>query len=275
MINLVVALQPEAAPLIERYRLKPTAGIAGCACFLGDDMRLVVSGMGRVQAAAATSALGCSHAGAGEIWVNIGVAGHRELEIGTPVLGSSVSAGGGSRSWYPPLVVDIACTRMPVITRDSPEREFPENALYEMEAAGFYPVACRFSTGELVQVLKVVSDNRQHRFPALDKKQIRDRIADTLPVLDDLLQGLLRVHSMLPDPAPLENLLRELEKSIHLSVSNRVQLKGLLERHRCLTGSLEPQDLRHARDAGELIGSLRRVVGELALESTSLFGPRT
>ena len=55
MIHLVVALPAEASPLIERLGLRRDMAGRAMRLYVGDDLRLVVSGVGKVAAAAAAA----------------------------------------------------------------------------------------------------------------------------------------------------------------------------------------------------------------------------
>ena len=158
MIRLVVALPAEARPLIRQFGLARAAAGA-TRLWRADGVALVVSGVGRKRAAAATASLGAAERPGEAAWLNVGIAGHRSLPLGEAVLAHKVTAAGGGRAWYPPLVFDPPCATAAVTTVDRPETRYPEDAVYEMEAAGFCAAAARFASAELIQVVKVISDN--------------------------------------------------------------------------------------------------------------------
>jgi nucleoside phosphorylase len=162
LIRLVVALPAEARPLIRRYELARAAG-GEFPVWRADGVALVVSGVGRHKAAAATAFLAAAEGpgeGASEAaWLNVGIAGHRSLPLGEAVLAHKVVSAAGGRAWYPPLLFQPPCATATVITVDRPETSYPEEAAYDMEATGFCLAAARFASAELIQVVKVVSDN--------------------------------------------------------------------------------------------------------------------
>ena len=87
MLRLVVALSAEARPLIEHYRLERDSEARAFKVFRRDDVALVVAGLGKVAAAAATSFLHLA-AGGGRnaVWLNVGIAGHGSRAVGEAVL---------------------------------------------------------------------------------------------------------------------------------------------------------------------------------------------
>ncbi len=164
-VNMVVAMPAEARPLVEAFALEPVAGCDPFQVYHGDRVSLIVSGPGMARAAAAAGYLyrlngGCREQG----WLNVGVGGHRAHPTGAAFLAHRVSDGLSLESWYPPRVFTAPCPGEAVLTVGRVEREYPRPVIYEMEAAGFMAAALRFATAELVQVLKIISDNAD--FPA-------------------------------------------------------------------------------------------------------------
>ena len=91
-MRLVTALTPEAAPLIEHYRLEKVNSSSMFPLYRNDNIYLVVSGIGKTLAAAATAYL---HAMSGELpnqlFLNIGIAGHRRAITGAPRVASRIT----------------------------------------------------------------------------------------------------------------------------------------------------------------------------------------
>jgi adenosylhomocysteine nucleosidase len=159
MLRFVVALQAEARPLVERFGLEP-AGEGPFPQFRGEGAWLIVSGPGKAAAAAATAYLHLAAGGAlGRVWLNVGLGGHSQRPLGEGVVADKISDAASGASWYPQLVIDSPSPTVPVLTVERVEEEYSPPWVYESEAAGFFPTACRFSVAELVHCYKVVSDN--------------------------------------------------------------------------------------------------------------------
>jgi len=161
MVNLVVAHSLEARPLISLFKLKRQS-VRPFQIYSDDKgTALIVSGMGKMAAAAAVAFLAASqeHDIHGtRAWLNIGIAGHQTEPVGSLLLAGKIIDGATGQSVYPALQL----AQLPVVelvTVDSPELKYPENKAYEMEAYGFYTSAIRFVTAELIQVCKIISDN--------------------------------------------------------------------------------------------------------------------
>ncbi|MGH9462066.1 MAG: hypothetical protein ACRD1X_12660, partial [Vicinamibacteria bacterium] len=107
MIRLVVALPAEAKPLVSHFNLKPAREARGFKIYQNDDIALIVSGVGKIAAAAATAYLqawtGNRPNGA---WINVGMAGHRDLLLGKGVLAYRITDRATGETWYPPPVIE-------------------------------------------------------------------------------------------------------------------------------------------------------------------------
>jgi hypothetical protein len=91
----------------------------------------------------------------------------------------------------------------------------------------------RFTNGELIQCLKVVSDNRQLPAEQLQPKQAIELIAAQLPVLEQLAAELSRLRNSLASPQSGQ--LQVLLDGFHFTAAERQQLKTQLLRWECLT----------------------------------------
>ncbi len=89
-MNFVVALQAEACPLIDHYGLKRSSG-SPFRTFENQNHRLVISGIGTIRCAAATGYLLGLLPSRNEGLVNLGIAGHGQLEKGSLFIANRVS----------------------------------------------------------------------------------------------------------------------------------------------------------------------------------------
>lgn len=159
MLRFVAALQAEAHPLVARFEMTAVSE-SPFPVYRGEEAWLIVSGHGKSAAAAATAYLHLIAGGAlGRAWLNVGLGGHGRRTLGEGVLAHKISDAASGASWYPQLVIDSPGPTVPVLTVERMEEEYAPPWVYESEAAGFFPTACRFSVAELVHVYKVVSDN--------------------------------------------------------------------------------------------------------------------
>ncbi len=232
MLRFVVALEPEARPLIERYRLERDREPGAFKIFRRrDDAALVVSGIGKAAAAAATSYLHLAAGGqADNLWLNVGIAGHGTRPVGEALLAHKVHDRAAGRSWYPPLVFAPPCATDLVTTVDRPEREMDAPGAFDMEASAFVATAGRFASAELVHCLKVVSDGPAANLDRLTPRVARRLIEAQLPVVDALARscGELSRELRRLDAEPPE--LSACLERWHFTVTERRELRRLLRR---------------------------------------------
>ena len=191
MINIVVALPAEARPLLDHFRLRDKQHNTAFPIYRNTDMALIVSGPGKVAAAAATALLaGNRDTPAATAWLNIGIAGHAHHAIGSGYIAHRITDSATGTNWYPPQIHDLSMPTENLYTVDRPEDDYPAAALYEMEASGFFPVACRFSSSELVQCFKVISDNRTQATTAVTAKLCTQLITGKLADIEQLVSTL-------------------------------------------------------------------------------------
>ncbi|MCB2264373.1 MAG: hypothetical protein LGR52_15760 [Candidatus Thiosymbion ectosymbiont of Robbea hypermnestra] len=190
-VKLVVALPAEAKPIISRFGLERVQPDLGFPRYRRGRMTLIVTGPGKIEAAAGTALLGALDGYSREaIWVNLGIAGHAERAIGEVLLASSITDAGSGRVWRPILPQDRPCPTDKLLTLDRPDSHYQHEGLVDMEASGFFPTACRFSGAERIAVLKVVSDNPGTLARGLRANQVSRLINGALGTLEALLAGL-------------------------------------------------------------------------------------
>lgn len=276
MVNFVVALKAEAAPLIEHYGLRARAPKGLFALYESSHetggVALVVSGVGKTAAAGAVAYL---HAVTGEpqhaAWLNVGIAGHRDHPLGALWLAHKITDVAANRNWYPPQILSSTLTGCELLCVDAPEAGYNRDALYDMEAAGFYAAACRCSTAELVQCLKVVSDNAQS--PAntpgnpLKARDVEALVAAQLPAITGYTEALDKLARQLQSWQLPDDELRPYLQHWHFTVTQRHQLKTLLQRLRALQPGLPlwREEYRQLPTGKQVLAAIQRHVDSLAV----------
>jgi hypothetical protein len=204
-VHLVVALDAEAKPLISWFGLKRQQPDRGFPVFRHAHIALIVGGPGKANAAAATAHL---HAACGfprnALWLNVGVAGNPGLAVGTTRVAHAITDVSTGRSWFPPLAVTPPWPSERLVTVDRPDLTYDADEVVDMEATGFYATACRFSTSELVQVVKIISDNREHPADRLKPGDLTALVGRQLDALDLFLHRLGRLSNELAEVDPAD-----------------------------------------------------------------------
>jgi nucleoside phosphorylase len=181
VIKLVVALKPEADPIIAHYGLERIED--AFPIFRSDEATLIVSGVGKSSAAAATAYLQTKTEGAPlGAWFNVGIAGHRARPLGTSCMAREIVDLASGKRWR----LETPKVNLPtdtVWTTDRAETSYENDGLYEMEAAGFLTAATRFSPIGLIQCFKVVSDNQSSSTDRITPSRVRTLLEEALPKL--------------------------------------------------------------------------------------------
>jgi hypothetical protein len=108
-----------------------------------------------------------------------------------------------------------------------------------MEASAFYETATRFSTGELIHCLKIISDNESSPADNIQPKQVASLIAAHVAAVETLLAELRRLAALITASEP--RLFGELIQRYHFTASEQGQLKNRLSRWTALTDAQIPE----------------------------------
>jgi adenosylhomocysteine nucleosidase len=239
MINIVTALACEANPIIQHYRLKISAQAGGFPVYRNESIALIISGMGRYAAASAVGYLQALLTpmedrmpgnAVPHTWLNVGIAGHKNMDIGTALLAHRVSDEGAEQSYYPCFTFDLPCTSAEVISVAQAETRYTTDAAYDMEAVGFCAAASRFSSFELIHCLKIISDNRLTSHEHINKHVGEELVGNQLLIIEDLLGKLEKLQHALPDTHIFSQDYYQLTQRFRFTVTQQNQLKRLLQR---------------------------------------------
>lgn len=255
MLYLLTALPAEARPLRAALRLEARAEAGPFHHFVGDGVELVAAGVGRVAMAAACGWL-AARATAPGLWLNVGIAGHRELAPGSVFLAAKVIERATRQTFYPPLLFVPPCATLTLETVDRPELDYPEPHGYDMEASAFLAVAQRVAGAELAQVLKVASDRSRLEIaelaaagPARVEKLIEGALPQVMALREVFAPILATARAGEEEPA----FFAELLEGRHFTFSDRVELRRLLRRLAALAPEAElPARVREASRGREL-----------------------
>jgi adenosylhomocysteine nucleosidase len=191
MLCLVTALYCEAKPLLDHYSMKRDMTCASHQLFWGDDICLIVSGIGKIKAAIATTRLLSSNVNASEaIAVNIGIGGGAEEHRGKLFLGNKIIDGSSRRTFHPDLLVRTPIQETFITTHDFPViTPATDSGLVDMEASGFCEAASAFLAPNQILCLKVVSDSCNGE--VLSKDTVEELVGIHIITIDEIL-GMYR-----------------------------------------------------------------------------------
>ena len=189
-INIVVAMEREAKPLINYWNLKKNTE----KIFSDKKKRinLIVSGIGKKRAEKATMYL-AKKTSNNAFFLNIGIAGHKNYKLGEIILISKITDNKNKYSWYPSLLWKTKIKKAPLLTVGFPKIRYTTNCLYDMEASGFFKGARNFVGPEKVQCIKVVSDNKDSSILNISSNKIENWIKCKITIIEKLINEFLKI----------------------------------------------------------------------------------
>ncbi len=233
MINLMIALPREASPLIGHYRLKRENTVPH-PLYLADRIRLIVSGIGQEKAARTVEYLKERFPERNQGWLNLGIAGHGTMEIGRMFVAGRILRFGKQEVFHPPQVYHLNTQISELTTSDEPVHDYEKNMGYDMEAHGFYKAACEASTRELVQVLKIVSDNPQSPLSDFRPQKATRLIEQNMERIDKWIEAIELASEEIKPCAMIDQTWNELLEQAHFTATRSHQLHTLLRQGRAL-----------------------------------------
>ena len=233
MIHIFCALPCEAQPIIQNFKLTELKQFDLFRIYQSKDkdkeINLTITGIGKLNAASAVSYHHASlNTKASDIWLNIGVAGHANISIGEARLVNKITEEQTKSCWYPQIIFKAPCDSIALITLDKPSDDYQE-ALFDMEASGFYQMAIRLGTAELIHSLKIISDNAEQATSTVNTDSVKKMMAKHVITIKNILDSLkpisLEIDSIISEPKEYKEFLERW----HFTQSERIQLSRLLQ----------------------------------------------
>ena len=271
MINLTIALMAEAAPVIKHWKLQKSSQQSPFPIYEGDGVTLIISGKGKCNSAAATSWLASTTNNPGptpSVWINIGIAGHRSFDTGTVINASKLLENSTGHCWYPTLIKNKIKQTTTVCTVDTPCSDYPDTHTYDMEATGFYQTAIRFTTAELTQCIKVISDNLKKPIEKINAGLAGELISAAMPAIDEQCQTLRSLTDSV-DTVDTADVEAQFHRQYRFSVTQKHMLRRLLVRHVAVFGHLNINTEKLHHTAGGKTPQLLRTLDAMIRQTSS------
>ena len=220
--------------MLDYFAMQPLAG--GVPIYGDPDgqVTLTLSGIGKPAAAAAvTRTRDYFKAGRSHAWLNLGIAGHAGRPVGQAIIIKKVTDAASGQTWFPSRVFDTTLPAHDLLTLEHPSNDYRKE-LFDMECAGFFQAVTGFTTLELVQAVKVISDNADQPMEGVDPALISRLMMQNLPAIEAVIQQLLSLaapQQRLNDPGPDYH---AITRHRHFSVSQQHQLQSSLRKWRAL-----------------------------------------
>ena len=241
-MNLVIALPKEAAPLIESWSLKNIQHTP-FPLYTANNRHLIISGMGGENAAKATQYLIDHSPRKNQPWLNLGIAGHGSLARGKIFSVGRVISQGKPEVFYPPKIISSPIPVSELTSCVEPVSTYQKNMGFDMEAHAFYRTASTASTRELVQVLKIVSDNPEFPICEFKPAMATQWIRENLSIIDDWVSKLEEMAKEIMPCLEVKKHLDRMTKKGGFSATRKIQLSTLLQQSDALGINLDDVEM--------------------------------
>jgi adenosylhomocysteine nucleosidase len=228
MLIISVALFAEAKPIINHFHLKQNTNITNFKIWENDRIRLVITGTGKEMAAASIAFVAAKTQDI-SAFLNIGIAGHRDLDIGEVILASKVKDFSSKKSYYPSLIVNTPLKLENILTFDKIEKNYIDDYCHDMESSGFCASASKFLPCDLICVLKIISDNNLYSIGLITEKKISSLIEEKINIIENVIDKItITMNKYKESKGKKMNFETYIEK-YKLSSSQKKNLKDVLE----------------------------------------------
>lgn len=230
MIHFFCALSCEAQPLIQHFKLDELKQFDLFRLYQSKDKQfsLVITGIGKLNAASAVSYHhACFNTSIADTWLNIGVAGHANIPVGEARLINKITEQQNNACWYPQILFKSPCSSAALITVDMPSDDY-QTALFDMEASGFYQMAIRLGSAELVHCLKIISDNHEQATSTVNADGVKKLISNHINTLENILESLKPFTTEISEINSIPEHYQTFIEKWHFTQSERIQLSRVL-----------------------------------------------
>ena len=163
MIYIFSAFYAEAKNIIDHYGLKKEKSpeTVRFDVFANDSIRLVITGVGEINAAAAVSNIGGAYGISPDdeiLNVGCGAGFSNETCLGSIFLGNKLTEQMTGRTFYPDMLMKTNLMECEIVTVTRVLNEGRDSVVYDMEAAAVYQAAAFFVGPHRMHFIKLVSD---------------------------------------------------------------------------------------------------------------------
>ncbi len=229
MIHFIIATHSEARPIIDLFRLKKIKNQNKVSIYSNKNMSVTITGIGKVN-----SAVGVIQTfyevsqEMNNIWINLGLAGHKDKKIGEIFSVSKISDYENNKFFYP-FINEFKIEYDECISLGKEKKEYNQS-IFDMESSGFYDAAKKFSTKEFIQIIKVISDNESNSIEFEKKEKIYKLINKHKHKIFELCEYMKKLKNMTlkQNLKAIDHEYQSLIKNIKFTFTEKEQIKSLL-----------------------------------------------
>ena len=227
-MNFVCALLAEASPIIDYLGLQKQRLPSPLALFQSLNHKLVVSGIGKENMSTAVGFLHGIAPKKNTPWLNFGIVGHGSAEVGSLLRVSKCINLSTRKSFYPPQVAHCKISKTILHTCDHPSLDYSDNVAYDMEGSAFFETASRFSPREMVESVKIVSDNPKSPLSVFEKSKVSLLVSKVISQIEPLIIELDSMERYLDPPEALNRTFKEISANHRLTSTQVHQVQKII-----------------------------------------------
>ncbi|MCF6094179.1 hypothetical protein L1765_09405 [Microaerobacter geothermalis] len=243
MHYIVTALYNEAKSIIHHFQLKKIPSSSKFQIFGNDEIKLVVSGVGMLSSAIATTHLLTLYRlkhneQMNDSIINIGISGavQDHLSIGEPVLVHKIMNRATGKSYYPDILIQHEMREGVLETFAHPVEKSKfftiTGDLVDMEGAGFFDAASSFLPPHHIYCVKIVSDFLEPMAPS--QQEVAQLIEKNIPAIAQLIERSKQLHQNSKETLSEEEnkLLYDISRNLRLTTTQTHQLYQLAKQYK-------------------------------------------
>lgn len=203
MIYIFSAFYAEAKNIIDHYGLKKEKSpeMVRFDVFANESIRLVITGVGEINAVAAVSNIGGAYGISPDdeiLNVGCGAGFSSDICLGSIFLGNKLTEQMTGRTFYPDMLMNANFRECEIVTVARVLNEGCDSVVYDMEAAAVYQAAAFFVGPHRMHFIKLVSDAGER----IDQSKITELFA----LQEDKICGYIdRLLSACADKAQMDD----------------------------------------------------------------------
>lgn len=203
MIYIFSAFYAEAKNIIDHYGLKKEKSpeMVRFDVFVNESIRLVITGVGEINAVAAVSNIGGAYGISPDdeiLNVGCGAGFSSDICMGSIFLGNKLTEQMTGRTFYPDMLMKANFRECEIVTVARVLNEGCDSVVYDMEAAAVYQAAAFFVGPHRMHFIKLVSDAGER----IDQSKITELFA----LQEDKICGYIdRLLSACADKAQMDD----------------------------------------------------------------------
>ena len=258
MIHFVVATNSEARPLIDLFKLKKIKDLKQAFIYANQNISLIISGIGKVNAAiGVTQTYYYYNQKNNNIWINIGLAGHKYLKVGDICTINKITDNETKKIFFP-FVNKFKIQNQECLSVGKQRKNY-SSKVYDMESFGFYQSACKYSSKELLQIVKIISDNQFESIDFKNKEVVYNMILNHKKLINELCSFMFNLKKEFYPTSNeiIENEFNNLFTKIKFTFTEREQMKVLLNLYFTKHSSFHDDMINFSENAAYNIKKLR------------------